>query len=208
MFSGIIEEVGEVVDSGPGVLRVQANRVLQGTRLGDSIAIDGVDLTVFDMNDNRLSFNVMPESYRRATLGRLRPGHKVNLERSVRAEDRMSGHVVRGVVEGTGRLKGRRAEGDAIIATYSAPDSLLENIVAKGPVCVDGVSLTVIAKTRRDFSVSLVKFTQDNTALLKKEIGDPVNLETDILMRYVVQALEVRGYGARKASGKTRARPR
>ena len=208
MFSGIIEEVGEVVDSSPGVLRVQAQRVLQGTRLGDSIAIDGVDLTVFDIDDDRMSFNVMPESYRRATLARLLPGHKVNLERSVRAEDRLSGHVVRGVVEGTGTLTARRVEGDAVIVTYSAPDSLLENIVVKGPVCVDGVSLTVVEKTTRDFSVSLVKFTQDNTALLKKEIGDPVNLETDILMRYVVQALEARGFVAKKASRKTRACPR
>ena len=193
MFSGIIEEVGQVLDSSTGVLNVRASRILEGTKLGDSIAIDGVDLTVFDVSDAQMSFNVMPESYRRSTLGRLRAGHRVNLERSLRAGDRLSGHIVRGVVEGTGKLEARRDEGDAIVVTYSTSSSLLEHIMEKGPVCVDGVSLTVIGRTEKDFSVSLVEFTQRSTNLLDKEIGDLVNLETDILMRYVVQALEARG---------------
>lgn len=193
MFSGIIEEVGQILDSGTGVLSVRASGILEGTKLGDSIAVDGVDLTVFDMSDAQMSFNVMPESYRRTTLDRLRVGHRVNLERSLRAGDRLSGHIVRGVVEGTGKLENRWDDSDAIVMTYSASSSLLEQMVEKGPICVDGVSLTVIGKTEKDFSVSLVKFTQHNTALLDKEIGDLVNLETDILMRYVVQAVEARG---------------
>jgi riboflavin synthase len=192
MFTGIIEEVGQILASGTGVLRVRASRILEGTKLGDSVAIDGVDLTVFDMSDAQMSFNVMPESYRRSTLGRLRAGHRVNLERSLRAGDRLSGHIVRGVVEGTGKLKARRDEGDAIVVTYSTSSSLLEHIIEKGPVCVDGVSLTVVGKTEKDFSVSLVEFTQRSTNLLDNEMGDLVNLETDILMRYVVHALETR----------------
>jgi riboflavin synthase len=196
VFSGIIEEIGQISESNPGVLSVRANRTLEGTKLGDSIAIDGVDLTVVDMSDMQMSFNVMPESYRRTTLDRLRAGHRVNLERSLRAGDRLSGHLVRGVVEGTGKLEARRDDGDAIVVTYSASSSLLENMVEKGPVCVDGVSLTVIRKTDQNFSVSLVKFTQNNTTVLDKQIGDLVNLETDILMRYVVQALEARGLPA------------
>jgi len=190
MFTGIVEEVGHVLKATPGVLSVRADRTLEGTKLGDSIAIDGVDLTVVDMSDTQMTFNVMPESYRRTALDRLRAGNRVNLERSLRAGGRFSGHIVRGVVEGTGRVEARRDDGDAVVLTYTASSPLLAHIVEKGPVCVDGVSLTVIRKTDQAFSVSVVKFTQQNTTLLDKEIGDLVNLETDILMRYVVQALE------------------
>lgn len=137
MFSGIIEEVGQILDSGTGVLSVRASGILEGTKLGDSIAVDGVDLTVFDMSDAQMSFNVMPESYRRTTLDRLRVGHRVNLERSLRAGDRLSGHIVRGVVEGTGKLENRWDDSDAIVMTYSASSSLLEQMVEKGPICVD-----------------------------------------------------------------------
>jgi len=193
MFTGIIEEVGEVVEARVGLLRIRASRIQDGTKLGDSIAIDGVDLTVAEMKGTELSFNVMAETYRVTTLGRLGTRSRVNLERAMRAEDRLSGHVVRGVVEGTGRIEAWRNDGDSLIMTCSAPGHLLQSMIARGPVCVDGVSLTVIAKTDLTFSVSLVDFTQAHTTLLERRVGDPVNIETDIMMRYVSQALRARG---------------
>lgn len=190
VFTGIVEEVGEVIDAGRGVLRVRADRTLHETKLGDSVAVDGVDLTVLDINGHDLSFNVMPETYRQTTLGALGPDARVNLERSLRASDRLSGHIVRGVVEGVGRLESRREDGDAIVLTYSAPSAILAYMVERGPICVDGVSLSVIEKDERSFSVSIVQYTAEHTNVLDRTIGDHVNLESDILMRYVKQAVE------------------
>jgi len=193
MFTGIVEEVGEVVEAQGPLVRIRARQVLEDTKLGDSIAVDGVDLTVSEIAGDTMSFQVMPETVRQTTLARLREGVRVNLERSLRAADRLSGHIVRGVVEGTGTVDARRDDGDAVIMTFAAPADLLANIVERGPVCIDGVSLTVIAKSDDTFSVSLVDFTQAHTTLLDREPGDAVNLETDILMRYVNQAIEARG---------------
>jgi len=193
MFTGIIEDVGEVEEAGGGVLRIRAGRIADGTKLGDSVAIDGVDLTVTEIADGVMSFNVMPETYRMTALARLGRGSRVNLERSLRAGDRLSGHIVRGVVEGTGRIESMVEDGDAVVVTYSAPGDLLASMVERGPVCVDGVSLTVIAKTPTTFSVSVVRYTQSNTTITAGRVGDPVNLETDIMMRYVQQALRERG---------------
>lgn len=192
MFTGIIEEVGEVTSVSGGTLRIRAPHILEGTKLGDSIAIDGVDLTVERIDGDEMQFEVMPETFRQSTLGRAAPGTHVNLERSLRPQDRISGHIVRGVVEGTGALAARAADGDAIILTFSAPSTLLDRMVERGPVCVDGVSLTVIQKKDNTFSVSVVGFTQENTALLERAVGDAVNIETDILMRYVIQATAAR----------------
>jgi riboflavin synthase len=204
MFTGIIEEVGEVVEARDGLLRIRARRILEDTKLGDSIAVDGVDLTVSEIEGGAMRFQVMPETFRQTTLGRLREGARVNLERSLRAGDRLSGHIVRGVVEGTGALASRRDDAGAVIMTFRAPEPLLANIVERGPVCVDGVSLTVIAKSADTFSVSVVDYTQANTTLLDYAPGEPVNLETDILMRYVSQAIEARGLGPADDSGGAR----
>jgi riboflavin synthase len=193
VFTGIVEEVGEIVDAKAGSIRVRAARIADGTRLGQSVAIDGVDLTVTNTTGGELTFNVMPETYRQTTLRQFGTGTRVNLERSMRADDRLSGHVVRGVVEGTGQLEARREDGDAIILTFAAPKDLLDRIVERGPVTVDGISLTVIRKTERTFSVSIVRYTHENTNILDRQIGDPVNIETDIMMRYVLQALQALG---------------
>jgi riboflavin synthase alpha subunit len=193
MFTGIVEEVGEVVGARRRQLRVRAAKVLEGTKLGDSIAVDGVDLTVTAIAERALGFDVMPETYRQTTLGLFRRGRRVNLERSVRAADRLSGHLVRGVVDGVGRVERLRRDGDATVITYSAPEHVLGCIVGRGPVCVDGVSLTVIAKDEQTFSVSIVAFTAVHTNVLERAAGDPVNLESDIIMRYVAQAVENRG---------------
>jgi riboflavin synthase len=185
MFTGIVEEVGTVVEAGAGTLRIRAPFVLQDAKLGDSIAINGVDLTVAEMSGDSFFANVMPETYRRSNLGRLRAGDRVNLERSVRPTDRLSGHIVRGVVEGQAAVHSFTPEGDAVIARFTTPAELLRYMIVKGPVCIDGASLTLIDKTADAFAVSLVQYTQAHTNLLDKRPGDPVNIETDILARYV-----------------------
>ena len=193
MFTGIVEERGTVVEAGDGVLRITASLVLEDAKLGDSIAINGVDLTVAEMSDGAFMANVMPETYRRSNLQGLRQGERVNLERSVRPTDRLSGHIVRGVVEGTGRLAELTPEADAIVATYEVSTDLLRHMVVKGPICVDGASLTITDKTERSFSVSLVQYTQAHTNLLDRQVGDVVNIETDILARYVAELLADQG---------------
>jgi riboflavin synthase len=192
MFTGIIEEVGSVSEASEGRLRIGCHVVLDGTKLGDSIAINGVDLTVVAMDGESLSFDCMPETYRRSNLGELRSGDAVNLERSLRPTTRLSGHIVRGVVEATGELLSLAPEGDAIIARYRAPQDILRHTVVKGPITIDGVSLTVIAKDAESFSVSLVQFTQEHTNLTTKGPGASINLESDIIARYVDQLLAER----------------
>ena len=196
MFTGIIEEVGVVQEAGAGTLRIAATTVLADAQLGDSIAINGVDLTVAELDRGAFFANVMPETYRRSNLRNLVAGDRVNLERSVRAADRLSGHIVRGVVEGTGRLRALTAEADAIIARYDTPPGLLRYMVVKGPVAVDGASLTIVDKDATSFAVSLVQYTQEHTNLTGRAPGDEINLETDILARYVDELLAARGIGA------------
>ena len=192
MFTGIIEEIGDVVEAGAGTLRIRAPKVLSDAHLGDSIAINGVDLTVSETAGDTFCANVMPETYRRSNLAELRVGDRVNLERSVRPTDRLSGHIVRGVVEGLATIDALTPEGDAIIARFRTPGDLLRYMVVKGPVCIDGASLTIIDKTADTFAVSLVQYTQTNTTLLGKRPGDRVNIETDIIARYVEAALTAR----------------
>ncbi|HYD46943.1 MAG TPA: riboflavin synthase [Terriglobales bacterium] len=193
MFTGIIEEVGEVVESRAGVLSIRAQLIASDGKLGDSIAINGVDLTINQMDGDRLLFHVMPETYRRSNLGELSPGAKVNLERSVRPMDRLSGHIVRGVVEGRATIHSFTPEAEAIIARFTTPAELLRYMVVKGPVAIDGASLTIVDKTADSFAVSLVQYTQEHTNLLSKQPGEAVNIETDILARYVEALLEERG---------------
>ena len=195
MFTGIGEAVGEAVEAGPGTLRIRAPFILTDTKLGDSIAINGVDLTVAEISGDSFFANLMPETYRRSNLAELKAGDVANLERSVRPTDRLSGHIVRGVVEATCTLDSFTPEGDAIIGRFLAPAEYLRYMVVKGPVCIDGISLTIIAKDAESFSVSLVQYTQEHTNLHTRKPGDQINLETDILARYVDQLLEARGIG-------------
>ena len=187
MFTGIIEEVGTVTESAEGLLWIRAPLILSDAKLGDSIAINGVDLTVAEVRDDTFFANLMPETYRRSNLGELAAGDLVNLERSVRPSDRLSGHIVRGVVEAVCTLHSLTPEGEAIIARFVAPAEYLRYIVVKGPVCVDGISLTVVARDSESFSVSLVQYTQEHTNLIRRKPGDHINLETDIIARYVQQ---------------------
>ena len=195
MFTGIIEEVGEVRAREGGELVIACRTILEDVALGDSIAVNGVDLTVRTIGGDSLSFDVMPETFRRSNLGEAAPGARVNLERSVRPLDRLSGHIVRGVVETTCTLISLTPEDEAIIARYRPPAEYLPYILMKGPVCLDGASLTVMARDAESFSVSLVQYTQEHTNLTSRQPGDSINLETDLLARYVEQLLEARSQG-------------
>lgn len=192
MFTGIIEEVGTVLEAERGQLRIGCRRCLRGTNLGDSVAVNGVDLTVVYIDEESLHFNCMPETYRRSNLGELRPGDPVNLERALTLSSRLSGHIVRGVVEATGTLLSLTPEEDAVLARYRVPPDILRHTVVKGPIAIDGVSLTVIAKDEESITVSLVQYTQEHTNLTRRKPGDSVNLESDIIARYVDQLLSER----------------
>ena len=192
MFTGIIEELGTVREAREGRMIINAKKVLWGTNPGDSIAVNGVDLTCAYLEEDGFHASVMPETYRRTNLGDLKPGDVVNLERAMTLAQRIGGHLVRGVVEATGTLESMTPEENAIIARYRAPPEILRYVVVKGPVTIDGVSLTVIDKTADGFAVSLVEFTQEHTNLTRKAIGDRVNLESDIIARYVAQLLDER----------------
>jgi riboflavin synthase len=192
MFTGIVEELGTIRARAGGELVVACSLVLEDTKLGDSIAINGVDLTARSMSADALTFDVMPETYRRSNLGATAAGDRVNLERSVRPTDRLSGHIVRGVVETTCTMESIMPEGDAVIVRYRPEPEFLRYILLKGPVCLDGASITVMARDEATFSVSLVQYTQEHTNLTDHKPGDSINLETDVIARYVEQLLEQR----------------
>jgi riboflavin synthase len=192
MFTGIIEEVGTLRSRDGGEFVIECHEIIEDSKLGDSIAVNGVDLTIRAMDEASMTFDVMPETFRRSNLVDLEAGDIVNLERSVRPDDRLSGHIVRGVVETTCTLDSLTPEGDAIIARYRVAPEYLRYIAMKGPVCVDGASLTVMAKDDVSFSVSLVQYTQEHTTLTRRKPGDSINLETDLMARYIEQLLEAR----------------
>lgn len=189
MFTGIIQQVGTVREAQPGRLVVEGRRVLDGARPGDSIAVNGVDLTIAELDGAAFVANVMPETYRRSNLGRLQPGDLVNLEAALRAGQPLGGHFVQGHVDGQGRLLATEPEGDAVLVRYEAPRSLMRYVVEKGSIAVDGVSLTVVSRDETSFTVSLVQYTQEHTNLTRRSRGDPVNLEVDVLAKYVEQLL-------------------
>jgi riboflavin synthase len=195
MFTGIIEEIGMVLAVGPGEITVGARAVMSDLALGQSIAVDGVDLTVAALTERSFHANVMAETYRRSTLGMLKPGRNVNLERAVLPTTRLSGHIVRGVVEGTAQVEVVSSEADALILHFSTTPDLLDGMVVKGPVAVDGASFTVIARDATSFSVSIVSYSQVHTTITDRRVGHMVNVETDILARYVDAAVAHRTRG-------------
>ncbi len=200
MFTGIIEEVGVVLAVEGPRLRIGARDILADVRPGDSIAVNGVDVTAVTVDERGFTCDLMPETLRRSNLGELRPGDPVNLERSVTPSTRLSGHLVRGVVEATGTIAALEPEGDALLVRIEAPPDILRHVIVKGPIAIDGISLTVVARDERSFTVSLVQYTQERTTLARKRPGQTVNLETDIIARYVEQLLNER-LAARAAAG-------
>jgi riboflavin synthase len=189
VFTGIIEEVGSVREVSAGRLVINAKRVTWGTNLGDSVAVNGCDLTAVYIDEDGFTSNIIDETYARTNLGDLKPGDPVNLERALTLAGRLGGHLLRGVIEATGRLISFTPAEHSVIARYWAPPEILRYVIVKGPIAVDGTSLTVIAKDGESFSVGLVPYTQEKTNLLSRRPGDRVNLEPDIIARYVEQLL-------------------
>ena len=189
MFTGIVEETGSVDRLTPRYLTVNAETVLKGLNLGDSISINGTCLTVVDLGQGTFSADLSPETLRRTSLGSLSDGGLVNLERAVAVGDRMGGHIVQGHVDGTGRISSIRSEDDCIVVRIRAPKRLMPYIVEKGFIAVDGISLTVVQKGPSSFSLSVIPYTLQYTNLRVKAVGDRVNLEADIVAKYVESLL-------------------
>jgi len=185
MFTGIVEEIGIVKGISPGRLTIEAKKMLEDTKPGDSIAVNGACLTVTSISKDNFSVDVMPETIRRTNLGRLHYGNPVNLERGMLAEGRFGGHFVQGHVDDVGKVLSLQPEEEAVIARISAPAHLMPYMVNKGFIAVDGVSLTVIDCDDFSFSVSLVAYTREHTTLGNRKPGDIVNLEMDIIAKYV-----------------------
>ena len=192
MFTGIIEEIGIVIDTSRDRLAFGARQVLDGTRTGDSMAVNGVCLTVVSVENHGFAVNVMPETLRHTNLGGLHYGDPVNLERALLLGGRLGGHLVLGHVDDTGEVVNVVSEEDARIVRISAPDRLMPYMVNRGFIAVDGVSLTIVELDDVAFVVSLVTYTRKGTTLETKRPGDIVNLEVDILAKYV-ENLKERG---------------
>ncbi|KAF0194875.1 MAG: riboflavin synthase [Bacillota bacterium] len=196
MFTGLIEAVGKVNDirfSGQeNELVVQHPLLFEKIKLGDSIAINGVCLTVSRFAGGELVFDVMPETLRRSNLHKLLRGSFVNMERALVLGERLGGHLVTGHIDGVGRVTGRRSEGNAILFTIQTPEEVREYLIKKGSVAIDGISLTIGDITNEGFWISIIPHTLTATALQYRQVGDAVNLEADIIGKYVVRYLERR----------------
>lgn len=193
MFTGIIEEIGTIKNINTnGVsaqLNIASNIVLEGTKIGDSIAVNGVCLTVTSLTSNSFTADIMAETLRRSNLGNLLPQSKVNLERAMIANGRFGGHIVSGHIDGTGTIIETKPEGNAIWVKIKTSSEILKYIIQKGSITIDGISLTVAKITDQDFSVSIIPHTAENTTLLQKKVGEVVNLENDIVGKYVEKLL-------------------
>ena len=193
MFTGIVEEIGAVrtVVSGSewGSLSIGARQVLEDTRRGDSIAVNGVCLTVTSHGSGYFTADVMHESLRRSALGNLSQGSRVNLERAMAANGRFGGHIVSGHIDGIGTVREIREDDIAVWYTISASPALLRYIIEKGSITIDGISLTVAKITAQDFSVSIIPHTAAQTTLSLRKVGDIVNLENDVIGKYVEKLL-------------------
>lgn len=189
MFTGIIEEIGKIKAVKRGSrsvsLDIEARKVLIDTKIGDSIATNGVCLTVTDMGENFFSADVMPETMERSNLKFLKPGDRVNLERALCLNARIGGHLVAGHVDGMGRLIEKSEDGNAVWLTLSVAPQLLRYIIEKGSVAIDGVSLTVAYVDASVFRVSVIPHTREETTLSEKSVGAWVNLENDMIAKYV-----------------------
>lgn len=187
MFTGIIEEVGKVTSAQPGSLVIAVSEVLQGIELGGSIAVNGVCLTITSFNTNSFSVDIMPETKERTNLGLLSAGDRVNLEMPLVLGGQLGGHLVQGHVDATGRVASVSRDGEAMLIRFEVPPEVVLYIVEKGFVAVDGVSLTVMTKDTSSFWISVVDYTRTHTTLGNRQVGGLVNLEVDIIAKYVEQ---------------------
>ena len=185
MFTGIVEEIGTINNLVNSVLTIQAEKVLTDIKLGDSISVNGTCLTVVNFTESKFSVDLAPETLRRTTFGDLNSGDTVNLERALSANDRFGGHMVQGHVDATGRVISIRDEGDSSIFRISNPKRLKPYLVEKGFIAIDGISLTIVKALTSSFTLSVIPYTRINTNLRDQRIGGKVNLEVDILAKYV-----------------------
>ena len=208
IFTGIIEELGVVksiaINGASGCITIKAKKVLEGTQLGDSIAVNGTCLTVTSINSDGFSADVMAETVKRTSLSQVGKGDLVNLERAMILNGRFGGHIVSGHIDGTGTITKYTKEENAIWVTIKAPDEILDLIVEKGSICIDGISLTVATVSDQDFQVSIIPHTAKHTTLIHKKVGSLVNLENDIVGKYIKKLMENnQEEQAKKASGLT-----
>lgn len=205
MFTGLVEELGKVKALQRGVrsvrLTVAARAILEDVKLGDSIAVNGTCLTVVDFGDGWFTADVMPETVERTALAGLRSGDAVNLERTLRIGDRLGGHIVSGHIDGVGIIRAKEADDNAVVVRITAPADVMRYIVAKGSVAIDGISLTVVAAGPDWFTVSLIPHTASVTTLGLKGPGAPVNLEADVIGKYVEKLLGLAPQGAAGKNG-------
>ncbi len=195
MFTGIVEELGRVDSVQSGRLGIAAGTVLPGLEPGASMAVNGVCLTVTGFTATTFSVDIMPETRQRSNLGRLSTGDRVNLERPLALGGRLGGHLVQGHVDATGRVVTIGGDDEAMIMGFEAPPEVMRYLVEKGFIAVDGVSLTVIDREVNSFRVSVVDFTRRHTILGARRVGDTVNLEVDIIAKYVEQLSQARSRG-------------
>jgi len=195
VFTGIVEEVGKVTLAQAGSLVIAASDVLPGIKPGSSIAVNGVCLTITDFNANSLSVEIMPETLKRTNLGLLRAGDRVNLERPVALGGQLGGHLVQGHVDDTGRIASVIWDAEAMLLRFEAHPEVMHFTVEKGFIAVDGVSLTIATKDASSFWVSVVDYTQKHTTLGSQQVGDLVNLEADIIAKYVEQLSQAHSTG-------------
>lgn len=193
MFTGIVEEIGELKKIRKGAksseLTIIADKVLEDTKIGDSIMTSGICLTVTSMTDNQFTVDVMSETLNRTSLGDMSSGSKINLERALNLQTRLGGHMVSGHIDRTGIITAFRKDDNAVWVTVKTPSELLRYIIEKGSIAIDGISLTVAAVSDEDFQVSIIPHTAEETTLLQHDVGDKVNLEVDLIGKYVEKLL-------------------
>ena len=193
MFTGIVEEIGEIAAISNGAksarLTIKGDMIFSDLKLGDSVSVNGVCLTAAQISGKTFTADVMAETMRRSNLGTLKKGSRVNLERAMAADGRFGGHIVSGHIDGTGIVRSFKREDNAVWLTVTADEKLMRYIIEKGSIAIDGVSLTVARVFKDAFSVSLIPHTTAETILLTKKMGDKVNLECDIVGKYVEKLL-------------------
>ena len=194
MFTGIIEDIGDIKsikhEGDSAVLVIHSSKIMDDVKLGDSIAVNGVCLTARSISGNEFTADVMAETLRRSSLGALKPGSKVNLERAMQLGGRFGGHIVSGHIDGTGTIVSMKREANAVWVEISADSKILKLIIEKGSIAIDGISLTVAYVDDKVFKVSVIPHTASETTLLMKKVGDIVNLENDTIGKYVEKLLQ------------------
>lgn len=197
MFTGIVEEVGRVSSiknsTNSAILTIEAEKVLEESKIGDSISVNGVCLTVTDISSKSFSADIMHESLKRSSLGELKKGSRVNLERALKLRARLGGHIVSGHIDGVGKIKSIKKDDNAVWYCIEANEKILKYIIEKGSVAIDGISLTVAEENDKDFSVSVIPHTRAASNLSEKKIGSRVNIENDCIAKYVEKLLYLDG---------------